>query len=457
MKFDFRTQRPGIAEAAGRCRPEAAIPVALHHSITVQHGASIQLMLAAEGSALRLASALAIGLLIGAERERRKVRGPARSPAGIRTFAISGLLGGVSFLLGGELLLAVTAAGVAGLCAVAYVRSHERDPGLTSEAALVLTVLLGAMAQTETATASAIAVVVTILLAARTRLHRLVRNVLTPEELADALIFCAAVLVVLPLTPNRYIGPFAAINLRVVWKIVILMISISAGGYIAVRMMGARFGLPLAGFASGFVSSTATIGAMGGRAKQEPNLARPALAGAVLSSVATILEMAIVIAATSQATLLALRIPLLASGVAAAVYGGVLTFLCVRGKTPDSQQSGRPFSLKTALLLAATIALVLFLAAALHSWFGEKGVLAAVAIAGLADAHSAAVSAAALVAAGKLSAQQASIPVLAGLTTNTVSKIVVAGSTGGRRFALHVAPGLLLMLAAAWLGLALSR
>jgi len=411
----------------------------------------------AEGLPFRLASAFAIGLLIGAERERRKTRGPTRPAAGIRTFAIAGALGGVSVLLGGQLLLAVTTAAIAGLSAVAYLRSHEQDPGLTSETALVLTVLLGGLAQTETGVASGIAVVVTILLAARNRLHRLVRTVLTPEELTDALIFCAAVLVILPLTPNRYLGPFAAINPRIVWKIVILMISISAGGYIAVRLMGARFGLPLAGFASGFVSSTATVGVMGERATQEPALARPATAGAVLSSVATILEMAILLAATSRAVLTTLRLPLLASGVAAVSYGGVLTFLCLRQQTPESRERGRPFSLKTALLLAGTIAAVLFLSAALHTWFGARGLLAAVAIAGFADAHSAAVSAAALVAAGKLPAQQAVIPILAGLTTNTLSKMVVAGFAGGRRYAAQVFPGLIFMVAAAWLALVLAH
>jgi uncharacterized membrane protein (DUF4010 family) len=81
--------------------------------------------------------------------------------------------------------------------------------------------------------------------------------VLSEEELTDALIFAAAALVVLPLVPDRYVGPFSAINPRTIWKIVILIMSISAGGHIAVRLLGPRFGLPLAGLASGFVSSVA--------------------------------------------------------------------------------------------------------------------------------------------------------------------------------------------------------
>ena len=191
---------------------------------------------------LRLGSALAIGCLVGAERERRKGEGPQRSPAGIRTFALASLMGGVSVVLGGNLMLAVTTAIFAVFSAVAYVRTHEQDPGLTSEAALVLTVLLGGLAQSQTATASGIAVIVTVLLAARVPLHRFVSHVISESELTDALIFAAATLVVLPLMPNRYLGPFGAINPRTIWKIVVLVMSISAGGYIAVRLRGRAAG-----------------------------------------------------------------------------------------------------------------------------------------------------------------------------------------------------------------------
>ena len=323
--------------------------------------------------AFRLASALAIGLLMGAERERRKGEGPLRSAAGIRTFALASLLGGVSVVLGGNLLLAVATSVIAAFTVAAYLRTHEEDPGLTSEAALVLAVLLGGLAQTATATASALAVVVTVLLAARSRIHHFVSKVISEGELADALIFAAATLVVLPLMPDRYLGPFGAINPRTIWKIVILMMSISAGGYIAVRLLGPRFGLPIAGLASGFVSSTATIGAMGARAVQEPALARPAVAGAVLSTVATILQMVAVLAATNRATLYQMRFPLIASGVAALAYGAVLTVMSVRQEVPLAAQKGRAFSLKSAFFFAGIIAVMLFAVCRAQRVAGQGG------------------------------------------------------------------------------------
>jgi hypothetical protein len=212
---------------------------------------------------LPFAVALGIGLLIGAERERRKGSGPARSPAGIRTFTVVSLAGAAAFSVGGALLLAVLAAGIAALLAVAYWRSTDEDPGLTTEVALLVTLFLGALAIREPVVASALAVCVAILLAARSPLHRFTRRLLTAAEMTDALILCASALVVLPLLPDRDLGPFDALNPRSLWMVVVLVMAIGAAGHIATRALGARHGLPLTGLMSGFVSSTATIGAMG--------------------------------------------------------------------------------------------------------------------------------------------------------------------------------------------------
>lgn len=402
--------------------------------------------------AYRFAASLGIGLLIGAERERRKGEGPARSPAGIRTFMIASLSGGVSFALGGMPLLAITFLGVAGLCAIGYMRTEEQDPGLTTETALLLTVLLGGFALKEPVIASALAVTVAIALMARTRIHHFIRDVLSEEELTDALIFGAAALVVLPLVPDRFVGPFSATNPRTIWKVVILIMSISAGGHIAVRLLGPRFGLPLAGLASGFVSSVATIASMGARARKDPLVSRPAVAGAVLSTVATVIQLAVVLAATSWPAFSVLKISLVGAGLAAIIYGALFTFRNIRQGVPDSMQVGRVFSLKTALIFAGTIALVQFASAALDAEFGRAGVIAAAAAAGFADTHSAAVSVASLVASGKLSAQESALPILAGLTTNTATKMVVGISSGGRRFALQIIPGQILVVLGAWFG-----
>jgi len=400
--------------------------------------------------ALRLLSALAIGLLIGAERERRKGEGPSRSAAGIRTFAIASLIGAVTVVIGSEWLLAVALVAVAALAAAAYFRSPQQDPGLTSEAALILTVLLGGLAVEHPAIAAAVAVAVAVLLASRERIHHFVSSVLSEEELNDALVFLAVAVVVLPVVPNRFVGSFRAINPHTILVIVILMMSISAAGYVAVRLLGPKFGLPIAGLASGFVSSAATVAAMGSRFRQEPQVARAAVAGAVLSTVATIVQLAIVIAATSQSTLVALAVPLAASGIAALLYGLLLTVKTLRSDVPMTTARGHAFSFKTALIFAASIAVMLFASAAMNAWKGERGVILAAILSGFADTHSPAVSIASLVSAGTLARNEAILPILAALTTNTITKAVLASTSGGLRFGIQVVPGLLLVIASGW-------
>ena len=401
---------------------------------------------------LNLAVALGIGLLVGVERERRKGEGPSRSFAGIRTFTVASLTGATSFIVGGAALLATATGSVAILTAAAYWLGHEDDPGLTTEVALILTVILGGLSMPQPALAGGLAVTVAILLAARSPLHRFVRSVLTDDELKDALIFAGATLVVLPLVPDRPMGPYGALNPQSIWILVILIMAVSAAGYIAIRTVGARFGLPIAGLASGFISSTATIGAMGARVVRAKAVLAAAVAGAVLSTVATIVQMALVLAATSLTTLRNLSIPLVCAGVAAVAYGAIFTVLALRQKAEDQQQAGRAFSLTTALAFALTLASILIASAALREWFGETGVILATALAGFVDTHAAAISVASLVATGKLHAAEASVPILTGLSTNTISKILFAATSGGRAFALRVIPGLIIVALAAWAG-----
>lgn len=409
-------------------------------------------MPADEQAWMRLTVALGIGLLIGIERERRKGEGPARGVAGIRSFAVASLLGAVSMMLGETLLLAVAAAGVAALAAIGYARTLKQDPGLTTEIALLLTLLLGALAMREPPLAAGLAVGVAILLAARDHIHHFVRRVLTTRELNDALVLSAATLIVLPLVPDRHIGPYDAINPRSAWTIVVLMLAIGAAGHVALRTLGPRFGLAAAGLASGFVSSTATIGSMGSRVRRDPALLVPAAAGAVLSTVATILQMAAILAAASLDTLRALALPLLCAGAAAVAYGALFTLLTANHDAPENADHGRAFSPGTALLFALAISGVTLLSAALVDRLGTAGLIAAAALTGLADAHATTASAGSLVSSETVTAAQAALPVLIGLSSNTVSKIVVAFASGGTRFAMQVVPGLLLTVAAAWLG-----
>jgi len=346
----------------------------------------------------------------------------------------------------------VAALGVAGLSIIGYKLRSRQDPGFTTAIALLTALLLGALAVRQPSVAAGLAVAVAVLLAARTRLHLFVRNVLTEQELHDALLFAASALVILPLTPDHPVGPLAILNPRTLWKLVVTVMSISAAGYIAVRALGPRFGLPLAGLASGFVSSAATIGSMGSRAAQEPKLCRAAVAGAVLSTVSTVIQMAAVLLVTDHSTFSAMRFPLLLAGAAAVIYGALFTIKAASQKLEHADPAGRAFNLLTALGFAATVSAILLASAAANRWLGSSGLTVAAGLAGFADTHSAAISVASLVAVKKITASAAVVPILVGLTTNTITKVVAAITTGGGRFAFQVIPGLFLVILAAWLG-----
>ena len=409
------------------------------------------------GEAAELALALGVGLLIGVERERRKGTGPGRDPAGIRTFALTGLLGGIAAQVGGVAVVAV-GLGFVGLAALAgYLRDEGSDPGLTTEVALVLTFLLGALAQSEAALAAGLAVAVALILANRERFHHIARDTLSEQEIHDGLLMAAAALIVLPLVPDEGLGPNDALNPFVVWQLVVIIMAVQGAGYVALRVIGPRYGLLLSGFISGFVSSTLTVATMGAKASEEPKLLRPAVGAAVASTVATVVLLAIVLAATSAETLREVLVPLILAGLAAVGYAAVTTARVARAEPPKDVELGRAFEFKTAVLLALVLSAVLLVTGALNELIGVRGVTLGTAVAGFADSQSAAASAASLADAGRITPAEAAVPVLAALSTNTISKAVFARGTGTPRYARDVWIGLTIVLAAAWGGWALTE
>lgn len=407
---------------------------------------------------LGLAVALGIGLLIGAERERRKGTGPLRPAAGVRTFALASIGGALCLILGGELLLVAAVLGTFAFSAMSYTESRHTDPGLTSEFALVVAVLLGALAMRQPAVAAGLGVLTTVLLAARNILHRWLRDLLTEQEAHDALLFLAAALIILPLTPERAIGPMGILQPRKLWELVVLVLAIAGAGHIATRALGSRYGLPLAGLLGGFVSATATIGSMGARAKSDPKLLRASLAGALFANIATVVQMALLLFVVSKPVLFRLAWPLSFAAFAAVAFALAYVFWNrSRSQTQHPPSSGRAFQLRSAVAFASLTTAVVFLAGILNQRYGTTGLLLGTALAGCADTHSAAISIANLVSQSKLVADAAILPILAGLTTNTLVKIIVSFSLGGRQFGWRLLPGLLAFALAPWLAIWAKR
>jgi uncharacterized membrane protein (DUF4010 family) len=353
--------------------------------------------------------------------------------------------------IGGAPVFIATCAVVGALIAVGYMRTRDTDPGLTTEIAMLVTLLLGGLSVREPRLAAALAVIAAILLAFRSPAHNLVKNVLTDEEVRDGLLLAAAALVILPLAPTEPVDPWGVVQPRKLWMLAVLVMAINALGYVALRALGAKTGLAVAGLLSGFVSSTATIGAMGARTKSQPELHKGAVAGAAASSVATVVQLAIVIGLVSVPTLMMLTPSLIASGVAALCYAGFFALRSFREmSSQEDAPKGRPFEPKTAILFVLVVGITLLISALLTQWLGDSGMILAAGVAGFTDAHAPAISSASLAASGRTHAEFAALAVLVGFTTNIVSKTAVAFSLGNRRYAYELTPGLVLMAVAAW-------
>lgn len=396
--------------------------------------------------------ALGIGLLIGAERERRKSARRVPATAGIRTFATASLLAALAMHLGGVLLLSVCVACLAVFTAIGYWRSRDdNDPGLTTEFALLATALLGGQSLDAPAFAVGIAVLLTMLLAARGPMHRFVGKVMTAGELADVLTVAGATFVILPLLPNRTMGPFDAINPYSMWLVVILVLGINATGRVVTRWLGARLGVPVLGLASGFVSSSATIGAMGAWSRRVPQAVGAASAAAVLSTVATFVQLGFVLQLTDQATFAIALLPILAAIATAACLGISLTVAAWHSLPGAVPEMDRRIGFALAFMFSATLGIMLIFASALRDIFGEPGILFAAAIGGVLDVHAASIAVASQVSAGQISSQDAALPLLVAWSSSAAAKIIFACAAGPRVFASRVMPAQLLIILGPWL------
>jgi uncharacterized membrane protein (DUF4010 family) len=404
---------------------------------------------------LGLATALGGGLLVGIERERRKGTGPRRSLAGVRTFAMAAIAGAGARALDQPLLIAIGAALVAALAAMGYWRNRNQDPGVTTELALLVTYLLGVLAIELPIVAAGGFVVVTVLLAGRRELHQFSVTTLTRTELRDGLLFAAAALILLPLLPNVPVAWLAGANPRRLWGLVVLFMALQSAGYVALRAAGARVGLALSGLASGFVSSTGTIAALGVRSRESPALRAACVSGALFSTVATVLLLGIVVLTVFPPALKRLA-PSLALALATILTMAALSLWRQRGKPASTPTLGRAFNLLYAIGFAALLTAVTVVVALAFRFLGDAAAGAAATIAGAFDVHAAAASTLSLAAGGRIADTACLLPILAAFTANTASKLVAAFVGGGVRYGAQVALGLLLTLAAAWLPLLLA-
>jgi len=388
----------------------------------------------------RLALALAIGLLFGLERGwHGRGESPGERSAGIRTFALTGLLGGVAGWLAtltAAIVLGFAFLGLAALVAVGYrvQMAARHDLGMTTEIALLLAFGLGAASVLgQMAPAAVVAVLATLLLSMKTRLHDWVARI---EQLElDALLKLAVLsVVVLPLLPDRGFGPGGTLNPYEIWWAVVIVAGLSFFGYLSIRLAGARIGVLATGLFGGLASSTSTTVALARLARQNEALVPMAATGIVLAGTVTFLRILLLAAVFEPRLVAPLLLPI---GLMAAVgAAGVLTvYLATR---PRGDASGgteglqNPLELTAALVFGAVLAVVILATHYLEGWLGARGVYVAAALSGVTDVDAMTISVARLVGVD-IAVQTGTVAVVITASVNTAVKGALSRIAGTSR------------------------
>jgi uncharacterized membrane protein (DUF4010 family) len=386
----------------------------------------------------RLGLALAIGLLVGLERGWRERDAPDRSrTAGIRTYGISGLLGGLFAALAEALdAVSVLIAGFLGFAAVfafykAREAAHDEDFSVTGVVAGLGVFALGALAVVGDYQAAAGAgAALAAMLASREILHELLKR-LTWIELRSALILAVMTAIVLPLLPSRAIDPWGGLNPWEIWFFTVLTAAISYLGYIAVRLLGATRGLILSALSGAVISSTAVTLALGRTAKSGGS-PYPLAGAASLAAMVSIARVALIVAVVEPQVLTAMG-PALAAALGFGLCGALLLLLGRSDLEGVDAGTRSPFDLGPLLMFALLFAVVATANAALAGHVGAQGLVATTAISGAIDVDVAVLSALRLVGTSA-TADTAGDAVLAAIAVNSLLRLMLAIAAAPPRF-----------------------
>lgn len=399
---------------------------------------------------LRLTIALGIGLLVGLERGwKTRDMTPGSRAAGIRTFTLCGLLGGVIAALAQWAGPGTGAGFVIGLGFAVYAvvftvlqRDADRAAGSFSATTILaglLTFALGAFAVAgDSRVAAAAAVAMTGVLAIRTEIHGWIERITWPE-LRSALVLLAMSFIILPVMPDTAIGPDPGVNPREVWLIAIVLAGVSFLGYVAVKVLGAERGVLVSALAGGLVSSTAVTVTNARRSMAGEGSAGLLASGVAIATALSFLRVAAIVAALQPALLALIGPALVPAAVAAAVYAVVTVYWRDAGGSGVMADTfSNPFSFWPVVGFAVLLGVTMVAGRLITETFGTGGTLLGAVALGLADVDAVTAATSRLVPA-PLDWLAATMTILIAVVANTASKLALAVAMGRGRFAVEVA------------------
>lgn len=405
---------------------------------------------------IKVATALGIGLLIGVERGwSGKNEEEGDRVAGIRTFGLIGLLGGVWAILTdivGEWALILAFLAVTAMAISSYLVDAQRssDIGTTTTYTQMLTFALGAWAAFGYHIyALGVAVVVITLLGLKPVLHKWLRGIETVEIYAGIKMLIITV-ILLPLLPNQGYGPWEAINLHWIWWMVVLISGISFVGYFFIKYVGDGVGTFLTALIGGLASSTAVTLNMANLAREQ-GVRLIFMAGVMVASSIMFIRIAVEVSIVNAGLLITLWPPLLAMFLG--VVGGALWLWYGRKRKPEGElglQLNNPLKVTMALKFGLFLGLILFLSTAVEELFGDQGIYYLAVFSGMMDVDAITLSLSRLSREGGLSSETATFGIMLAAVTNTMVKGLMFAWFAGFKESRKL---LVLMLSAGLLGL----
>ncbi|MBI1175255.1 MAG: DUF4010 domain-containing protein [Sideroxydans sp.] len=399
-------------------------------------------------------TSLAIGLLIGLERERTP-----SAKAGLRTFTLVALLGTLAAMLSEKIdlpwLLVAGWVVIGAMIIAAYINkpTEEGDPGTTTVAALLMCYGLGALIWYEQATlAIMLAIGTTALLYFKPELRGITQR-LTRRDLVSILQFSVLTFVILPILPNQNYGPYGAFNPHQAWVMVVLISGLSLAGYVALHLVKQRYGAPLLGLFGGLVSSTATSLVYARHSKNSVNMVRLSAVVILIANLVVLVRLSVLGAVVSPAV-----VPHLLPVMGIGLLFGLISTLIGWGRLQTSSElplpeTANPTEIHAALGFGLLYVVVLLCSAWLSDIAGSKGLYAVALVSGLTDVDAITLSSLHLLDLGKLSVDQAVSGIALAYISNLAFKFGLVLFIGGTALARRVAFGFAAMAIGVGVGL----
>ena len=406
---------------------------------------------------LKLIISLAIGILIGLEREFAIEKRNKRIAAGIRTFGLMGMVGFAAGFIADQLASPLPYAVIiligGGLLGVNFFReSREGGIGLTTEFAALMTMLSGTIIYLEqTALGIAIGVVTMTLLSLKLELHQFVEK-LEKADIYATIKFALISAIILPILPNQNFGPepLNVFNPYKIWLLVVFISGISFVGYVLTKLVGAERGVGLTGILGGLASSTAVTLTLTQRSRQAQSLGKTFAQAILLAWAVMYIRMLIIVGAVNPDL-----IKLLWPAVAAASLAGVIyVFLVYRFQNRDKSKHevslSNPFELGPAIKFGLIFTIVLVVSKAAKVYLGDAGIYLASVVSGLADVDAISLSVSELSLSNNsegIALETAHKAILIAAAANTFAKGMIASIGGSATMRRAIIPGTFLMIA----------